>query len=276
MSDIAYKSDIGRVRDLDEDSIAVVRLGTSYSSERTEISLLILADGLGGYNAGETASYLGVKTVAEFVLGGLLSKNKKNFLKEIFVPEKLQSSFWAQFAESKFGPNKKPIVSDSGKKNLGNGNYGNLLKSAILEANNEILDYATENPECSGMGTTVVAAILENGNLYVGNVGDGRLYIVSKDEIRQITVDHTLADGTLTRAVGISPSIEIDTFEIKLVEGDIILVCCDGLTDVVEESRIMEIILDNNTNDACNKLIELANERRGPDNISVIIAKMEE
>ncbi len=235
MIEIAYKSDTGKIRDLDEDSIAVVRIGTLYSSKKNESVLLTLADGLGGHNAGEIASYIGTKTVAEFVVSRVLTS--------------------------------KDIA-----------NYGILLKSAISEANNAIFNYAIENPECYGMGTTIVAAILgvENKNLDVGNVGDSRLYIIGREGIEQITVDHKLTGGTLARAVGISQSIEVDTFETKLIGGDIILICCDGLTDVVEENVIMNTVLRNNTADACNKLIELANEAGGPDNISVIIAKVQE
>lgn len=228
---IACKSDIGRVREADEDSILVFRADTIYSSKKNEVALLVLADGLGGHNAGEIASYLGTKTVAEFFSSILISKDRSN--------------------------------------------YEILLKSAITEANNAILDYAIENPECSGMGTTIVAAINEGYNLHVGNVGDSRLYIVKREGIKQATVDHTLADGTLYRAVGLFPRIEVDTFEIKLAEGDIILVCCDGLTDVVEEKDILDIVLNNNPANACNKLIDLANEGGGPDNISVIVARVQ-
>jgi protein phosphatase len=232
MIEIAYGSDIGRVRDLDEDSIAVVRIDTLYSSRKKEYVLLVLADGLGGHNAGEIASSLGIKTVAEFISKVLVSVN--------------------------------------------NGNYSELLKSAISEANNAIFNYAIENPECHGMGTTIVAAIIDRDNLHAGNVGDSRLYIINKKDIRQITVDHTLSNGTLSRAVGVSPSIEADTFETKIIGGDTILICCDGLTDVVEGNVVMNTVLRNNAADACNKLIELANEAGGPDNISVIIAKMQE
>lgn len=230
MIEIAYKSDIGRIRDLDEDSIAVVRIDTLYSSKKNVAVLLVLADGLGGHNAGEVASYIGTRTVAEFIYRILISKNEVN--------------------------------------------YTNLLKSAISEANSSILNYAIENPECYGMGTTLIATITEGENLHIGNVGDSRLYIINKEGIRQITVDHTLSDGRLTRAVGCFPSVEVDTFETKLTEKDIILICCDGLTDVVEEKYIKDIVLKNNSTDACNKLIELANEMGGPDNISVIIAKV--
>lgn len=233
MTEIAYNSDTGKIRDLDEDSIAVVRIGTLYSSKKNDSVLLILADGLGGHNAGEIASYIGTKTVAEFIVSRVLTS--------------------------------KDIA-----------DYGILLKSAISEANNAIFKYAIENPECYGMGTTIVAAIIDWGNLYVGNVGDSRLYIIGRDGVEQITVDHKLTGGTLARAVGISQSIEVDTFETKLIGGDIILICCDGLTDVVEENVIMNTVLRNNTADACNKLIELANEAGGPDNISVIIAKVQE
>ncbi|RLI91447.1 MAG: serine/threonine-protein phosphatase [Candidatus Altiarchaeales archaeon] len=230
---IACKSDIGRVRDKDEDSIIVLRIGSIHESRESWKLILILGDGMGGPPAGEVASYLGTRILAKFLMTELLSA-----IKEI--------------------------------------NYSSALESGIKKANKEIFDYAMRNPQYRGMGTTLVAAILDNEKLYVGNVGDSRLYIINEEEIKQITEDHT-AGAVLTRVVGCFPDVEVDLTELTLKKEDIILMCCDGLTDMVEDNEIQRIVLESKTvEDACNNLVHLANEMGGMDNISLILVKNED
>jgi len=230
---IAYKSDIGKIRDTDEDSIIVLRIGSIYESKESKKLLLILGDGMGGPPCGEVASYLGTRILAEFLMTELLSA-----IKEI--------------------------------------NYSSALESGIKKANSEILEYAMRNSQCSGMGTTLVTAILDNEKLYVGNVGDSRLYIINEKEIKQITEDHRI-EGALTRVVGCFPDVEIDLFELNLCKGDITLMCCDGLTDMVSDAEIQRMVLESKTlKDACNNLIHSANEKGGRDNISLILVKNED
>ena len=230
---IACKSDIGRVRDKDEDSIIVLRIGSIHESRESWKLILILGDGMGGPPAGEVASYLGTRILAKFLMTELLSA-----IKEI--------------------------------------NYSSALESGIKKANKEIFDYAMRTPQYRGMGTTLVAAILDNEKLYVGNVGDSRLYIINEEEIKQITEDHT-AGAVLTRVVGCFPDVEVDLTELTLKKEDIILMCCDGLTDMVEDNEIQRIVLESKTvEDACNNLVHLANEMGGMDNISLILVKNED
>lgn len=230
---IACKSDIGRVRDKDEDSIIVLRIGSIHESRESWKLILILGDGMGGPPAGEVASYLGTRILAKFLMTELLSA-----IKEI--------------------------------------NYSSALESGIKKANKEIFDYAMRTPQYRGMGTTLVAAILDNEKLYVGNVGDSRLYIINEEGIEQITEDHT-AGAVLTRVVGCFPDVEVDLTELTLKKDDIILMCCDGLTDMVEDNEIQRIVLESKTvEDACNNLVHLANEMGGMDNISLILVKNED
>ena len=230
---IACKSDIGRVRDKDEDSIIVLRIGSIHESRESWKLILILGDGMGGPPAGEVASYLGTRILAKFLMTELLSA-----IKEI--------------------------------------NYSSALESGIKKANKEIFDYAMRTPQYRGMGTTLVAAILDNEKLYVGNVGDSRLYIINEEEIKQITEDHTTG-AVLTRVVGCFPDVEVDLTELTLKKEDIILMCCDGLTDMVEDNEIQRIVLESKTvEDACNNLVHLANEMGGMDNISLILVKNED
>lgn len=246
---IAYKSDIGKVRDLDEDSILVIRIDSVYSSLQQERALFILADGMGGHNAGEVASSLAVRKTAEYLFPVLISS--------------------------------------------GDFDWHLALRSGIEESNISILDYSTKNPEFGGMGTTIVVAILIDRKLYVGNIGDSRLYLINKNrkKIKQITKDHSLVQklvdsgqikkedakfhpqkNIITMALGCFPEVDVDTFELDLEKEDIILLCCDGLTDVVDDDEINNIVLINeDVKKACDELVRAANDKGGHDNISVIL-----
>jgi len=226
---ISYKSDRGGLRDKDEDSIAVLRIGTVYNSLPSERTLLLLADGMGGGLAGEIASKLAVKTAGEELAKILLDS------KEV--------------------------------------DYGAAIKSAVDKANRKILEYVIEDLNSGITGTTLVIAIISGRRLIAGNVGDSRLYLINEKEIKQITADHSPGGAILSRAVGCEPKIETDIFDLELKQGDSILLCCDGLSDIVRNEEIHKIVLENDAEEACNKLVSLANSRGGPDNISVILAK---
>jgi len=170
-------------------------------------------------------------------------------------------------------------------------NYANEIKNAINVANTRILDYTDEHREAQGMGTTIVCAIVEGNAVYLGNVGDSRAYVISKDEIRRITKDHSyvqeLVDkgeitqkeaashpkkNVITRAVGINSEVIIDTMKLTLLDDEYLLLCCDGQLIGVEDEELQDIIINaNSTQDACKKLIDTANKRGGEDNISVIL-----
>lgn len=225
----AYRSETGRVRDRDEDSIIVLRSSSVYQSEEYDRTLLILADGVGGSPSGEIASYLAAKMLAEYLL-----------------PE-LSSSMRGR-------------------------DYLSSLKTGIKETNRRVIEYAARNPQHEGMCTTLVAAVLEDERLYVGNVGDSRLYLIDKEGIRQVTEDQVGMGGMLLQAVGYLPEVEPDTFRVVLQAGDRVLMCCDGLTDAVSDEEIKEGVLKSkNLREACSTLVDLANERGGVDNISLIL-----
>jgi len=173
--------------------------------------------------------------------------------------------------------------------------YYDLLRNAFFKANSQILDYSETHPEAQGMGTTISVAIInENQGLYIGSVGDSRVYIINRQKgAIQLTKDHTyvqeLVDsgkitkeearrhpkkGVLNQAVGTFAEITVDTFSRGLDDNDYVLLCCDGLINHISDDEMAQIVLDNNTNpqQACDKLVARANERGGKDNISVIIA----
>lgn len=230
-------TDIGRKRKLNQDTV--------YSCEHplgNLNNLFIVCDGMGGHKAGDYASAYTVKAIE----------------REVEVCD-----------------DKSPIK---------------ILREAITIANTEIYDKASSEPDFAGMGTTCVAATISDDVLYVANVGDSRLYLVDK-EITQVTKDHSLVaelvrkgsldesqakshpdKNIITRAIGAAPSIDIDFFEVELGAGDVILMCTDGLTNMVDDDEILRIIRTSvDVPDMAENLIKMANHNGGKDNIGVVI-----
>ncbi len=209
-------------------------------------SLLIVADGMGGHAAGDLASRVCVETMVSSIEGSGQTET---------IP---------------------------------------ILAEAVQKANRTVLKKAAEKPEYAGMGTTIVAAVIDGNTLYVANVGDSRLYLIDDDRIDQITLDHSLVaemvrsgrispeqmrnhpeKNIITRAVGGEENVEADFFDVGLHKGDVVLLCSDGLTNMVEDEQIFRIIRREKTlRDAGQKLISAANSAGGRDNISVVLARL--
>ena len=209
-------------------------------------SLLIVADGMGGHAAGDLASRVCVETAVSSIEGSGQTET---------IP---------------------------------------ILAEAVQKANRAVLKKAAEKPEYAGMGTTIVAAVIDGNNLYVANVGDSRLYLIDDDRIDQITLDHSLVaemvrsgrispeqmrnhpeKNIITRAVGGEENVEVDFFDVGLHKGDVVLLCSDGLTNMVEDEQIFRIVRREKTlRDAGQKLISAANSAGGRDNISVVLARL--
>lgn len=167
------------------------------------------------------------------------------------------------------------------------------MEGAIRVANDRLLQEAAAEPEYEGMGTTFVAACIQNTTLYVLNIGDSRLYRLSENgTIRQITQDHSLVEekiqrgeierkdaknhpekNVITRALGATEQVLPDFFEVELEAGDYIMLCSDGLTNMVEDEKIKEIVLetDGDLKEKTEQLVALANENGGRDNISLVL-----
>ncbi len=231
-------TDIGRKRKLNQDYV--------YTSEQPVgnlPNLFIVADGMGGHNAGDYASKVTVETIV---------------------------------AETASCYEKNPV---------------RILGKAIEAANEVIYQKSNENPSLEGMGTTVVAATCIGGYLQVANVGDSRLYIINDREIRQITRDHSLVEemvrmggiartearnhpdkNIITRAVGVNETVEPDFFTVELSERDTIVMCSDGLTNMLEDEEIRMILIGaRDIVEKAQKLVSAANENGGKDNITVIV-----
>ncbi len=235
-------TDIGRKRKSNQDSFVLA----------SDLRLFVVADGMGGHNGGDIASQMAVKVIPEFF--------KKS--KEL--------------------------------------NQEQLLSSSIKEANRQIKKYASTHPDLVGMGTTIVSLYFKGQNLYVGNVGDSRAYLFSNNKIYQLSKDHSLVQeklnygvynreqaagdpqkNVLVRTVGFDDEIQVDIFTYKVIRNDIFLICSDGLHGKVSDEDILFILnqeipdpskaTKDSADRTITKLIQLANDNGGQDNITAII-----
>jgi len=246
--DVAMLSHPGMVRPHNEDSI----FGDA------DTGLVVLADGMGGYNAGEVASGIAVKVVS----GGLT-------------------------AELSSGRELSKVDVQSGLTHA-----ALLLQQQIAAANKGIYEAAQTRPECAGMGTTIVAAVFHGNRVSIGHIGDSRCYRLRGEKFEQLTHDHSLLQeqidagqltpeqakyslnkNLVTRALGIEAIVPPDITEYRLEADDIYLLCSDGLTDMVEPDVLHTMLGRGRANLAkvAADLVDLANENGGRDNISVIL-----
>lgn len=233
------KTDVGVKRAVNQDYVF-----TSEAPIGGLPNLFLVADGMGGHNAGDFAS---------------------RFVVEDIKQELLQSE--EHFPEA-------------------------ILRNAIQKANLKLMDEARKDVRLEGMGTTLVAATIIEHTLYFANIGDSRLYLIN-DEIRQLSKDHSLVQemvrlgginadeakhhpdkNIITRAIGVTESLEIDFFEYHLRPNDMILMCTDGLSNMVEDEELFGIIKSSrDVVEAVERLIEKANNNGGNDNIGIVIVQ---
>jgi len=234
------KTDIGKRRNQNQDYV-YAKTGKVGSFP----NLLILADGMGGHKAGDYASW--------------------------FLTESL-SCFIEKAADF------EPV---------------RVFSSAIDLANMLLFEKSCSDPDLQGMGSTLVMAVIDNGQLTCANVGDSRLYVIGNGRIRQITKDHSYVEemvsqgliergseaylsqkNIITRAMGIEKKVRPDFFEEELTDEDYILMCSDGLSNMIEDPEILQVVLGIGDLDSkTDKLIRKANENGGSDNISVVLAQ---
>lgn len=249
--EIAGRSDPGLVRSCNEDSIAC----------DASLGLVVLADGMGGYNAGEVASGIAVS---------LIASGMKDAMGRL-----------------------DPARTD------GNGErYGaRMLRNQVAAANTAIFNAAGSKPEYAGMGTTVVAALFYDDRLSVAHLGDSRLYRLRGEALELLTHDHSVLQEQLdsgmltreeakasryknivTRALGVEKEADVEVGDFDVLPEDIYLLCSDGLNDMLEDEEIRLALetLKSNLDLAANQLVELANENGGRDNISVILVKVKQ
>jgi protein phosphatase len=169
------------------------------------------------------------------------------------------------------------------------------IDELIQEANRRIFDRATTDPSASGMGTTMTVALVEDGTVTLGHVGDSRAYVLRDGELEQLTDDHSLVAelvrggklsaeeaehhpqrSVITRALGTDPDVDVDTFTVEAEDGDVFVLCSDGLTDMVGDDEIGEVLAASRENlkEAAEELVRRANKAGGQDNITVVAFEM--
>ena len=233
------KTDKGRKRRMNQDYVFATDQAIG-----TLANLFLLADGMGGHKAGDYASRFAVEEVKQYISDA---------------------------------PKDLPSIQ--------------LIQDAISDVNQRLYKLSLEDENLNGMGTTLVTAFIDGNNLTVGNIGDSRAYLIHGNSIRQITRDHSYVEemirrgfmrrgsmdylnsrNIITRAVGIEPTVNADFFEVELTEGDFLLMCSDGLTNMVDNESIRNIIRERSSvSEKVQALIDMANINGGKDNIGIIL-----
>ena len=244
--DVGTRSDVGRVRENNEDSLRVA----------PELNLFLLSDGMGGQACGEVASRLAVDSLLTYC------------------------------RETQARPGRNPAGEHAGAVN----GTSSWLAGGIQWANRIVYRAAHENGDRRGMGATIVAVKCAGQRLSIAHVGDSRAYRLRRGCLEQLTQDHSLAmeqmrlglvgeaggglRNILTRAVGVEPEVEVDIKEESMLDGDIVLLCSDGLTHELSDKQIAGILRDaENAQEAADVLVDFANQAGGADNITAIVIR---
>ncbi|MBQ7108539.1 MAG: Stp1/IreP family PP2C-type Ser/Thr phosphatase [Clostridia bacterium] len=241
---VSAKTDIGMKRSTNQDSYSYGQF------ENGTITWAVVCDGMGGMAAGNIASITAVEVIAGALEQNLSPKSSPSFVK-------------------------------------------NLLKTSIESANAKIFSMAEENEDMRGMGTTVVAVVVIKGVAYFAHAGDSRAYYYSNNQLSQVTTDHSVVQTLLesgqltqdeaknhpnkniiTRALGVSSYIDVDFETLDVSEGDTVLLCTDGLTNCIDDELIKLASTDNDFSSLAERLVELANQNGGNDNITVVAVKI--
>lgn len=242
-------TDVGRQREHNEDNY---RIDARYG-------LFTVADGMGGHTHGEVASKIAVDVISEFIE----TSNDPDLT-------------W-------------PFEYDDGVSLV-----ENRIFTAIKLANNSIFDVIRERKELEGMGTTLVIMLVDDAKAYIGHVGDSRAYLIRNEEISQITSDHSWVNeqmklgvltqaeaakhpyrNVVTRALGGRDIIKADVTCQPLEDGDVVLLCSDGLNSMIDDEKIRELVVGNagDLDAACRALVDAANDEGGHDNITVVLVR---
>ena len=242
---IAAKTDVGLVRSSNQDGFQAGLLNDG------TVAWAVVCDGMGGASGGNIASQTALESMVEDIQNNFRTDMSANSLML-------------------------------------------LLKTAVFNANTKVYEKAKGNPALSGMGTTVVAAILRDESLYLAHVGDSRAYLINSDKIRQVTKDHSVVQNMIeqgrlsekqarshpdkniiTRALGVEDKVDVDYTELDLEPGDRLLLCTDGLTNMVEDKEIFSLFRKHTGDSLAEELIGQANLNGGNDNSTVVIIDQE-
>ena len=243
-------TDVGQRRDHNEDALLI----------DADLGLFVIADGMGGHAGGATASRLAVETIR----------------REIQAAKVDEPALFGSGVEGEENP------------------LPDLLGHAVERASAVIFEAALADPELAGMGTTTTAALVDGRAAFVAHVGDSRAYLLRGGHIYQVTQDHSLVaeqlrigaisaeearnsrfKNIITRSVGFERNVVVDLMGLELEAGDTLVICCDGLSNLVEDQEILTIVEEHGVA-AVEKLVDLANDRGGDDNITVAVVRLHE
>ena len=239
-------SDIGKVREINQDAYFYI--------EDEILPIFIVADGMGGHKAGEVASNTAISTIISYYE----ESKEKIISKEMFIPE--------------------------------------FINYSVALANEKLIYESVNDDELKGMGTTITMCIVLENELYIGHVGDSRAYLVRGEKLIQLTQDHSLVGellrtGSITkeeaathskknvilRALGSEEKLKVDVLTVDLQKNDKFMLCTDGLTNMVSEERMLEVITtEEEPSSICSKLVNISNEIGGIDNTTIMLIKAKE
>lgn len=247
-------TDVGSAREHNEDDF--------YLSDGDE-ALCVVADGMGGHRSGEIASAMAIRAIVDYYRDSMGETNGEEVVEDDGTPRPMDEY---------------------------------RLIRAIQEANKAVFQAASDSELYRGMGTTIVSGFFTDKGVYLAHIGDSRAYRYRDGELVQQTEDHSLANeyvrmgilqaedvehfpykNVITRACGLTDDVEVDVTFGEVEPGDLFILCSDGLTDMVPDRQVVEILKNNDDlDDLCQELVDRANENGGADNITVILARVEE
>lgn len=250
----AGMTDVGNARDHNEDDF--------YLSEGKE-ALCVVADGMGGHRSGEVASAMAIKAIVEYY--------RETMAEEDYSADEIDGEDSVDLIQHR-------------------------LRQAVQNANRAVFTAASDSELYRGMGTTIVSGYFTNEGVYFAHIGDSRAYRLRDGKLQQRTEDHSLANeyvrmgilaaedieyfpykNVITRACGLTDDVEVDVHFEEMRAGDVFLFCSDGLTDMVNDAQLQELLTaEDDLEKLCKQLVDVANENGGDDNITVILAKVAE
>jgi PPM family protein phosphatase len=306
----AGKTDVGLQREQNEDAFHAQVTGDSGSS-----GIFIVSDGMGGYHAGEIASQIAVETIRDELLPSLdpnapaatvklpnkdsKRKRSKSGKKDATVVESATAESGAEVKTTETSADadaneQDPHATRPLFETLGIEHYAGKLNEAVKHANGAIVEYGDSHKEARGLGATLTAAFVVEGQAFIANVGDSRTYLVRDGKIERVTRDHSLVErlvemeqitadevydhpsrNLIYRSLGAGHSdVDVDIFHEKLKPGDTLLLCCDGLWEMIRDPQLLKIISETeDVEKASDLLISTANENGGEDNITAVLVR---
>jgi len=304
----ASKTDVGKQREQNEDNL----YSQIIEDDRHASGLFIVADGMGGYHAGEVASKIAVETVSDMlksVLGPTSSQptmplnRARGRDKGAKVTRKLPAVEGSGDGESKAASEANeaetvtlPVAQPTKAldESMALEHYSDLLRNAIEQSSEKIVEYGDEHKEARGLGSTITAALVVEGQAFIANVGDSRTYLLRDGKLTRVTSDHSLVErlvqagqidredvydhpsrNLIYRSLGAGRAeVDVDIFTERLQPGDALLLCSDGLWEMVRDLQLTNILTEvDDLNETVNLLIQRANENGGEDNISAVIVR---